>query len=66
MNKALEKMLNEFEVSHLFGVVEVHYQNGIPGFVNVKKTFKLQSNERPNSNREIRGELNGNQQSEQR
>ena len=66
MNNALEKMLDEFEASHFFGVVEVHFQNGIPGHANIKRTLKLQSTERTTPNRENRGEASGNPQPEQR
>jgi hypothetical protein len=43
MNAALEKLLTELEAARHYGVVEIHYANGIPAHVNVKKTYKLQN-----------------------
>lgn len=41
MNPALEKMLRDCAQPGFYGVVEIHYVNGQPNHVEIKKTYKL-------------------------
>jgi hypothetical protein len=59
MNKQLENMLSDLEKSHFFGTVEIGYQNGVPGHASVKRNYKFAASQQPSTNRENRGENNG-------
>jgi len=61
MNTAVVKILNEFEVSHGFGAVEIIYNIGLAVTVHIKRTLKMTSNE-TNRPREYRGPNGGNEQ----
>ena len=67
MNDKMEKLLKECESTRLYGIVEIHYMNGIPGHMSVKRTYKLQSTDGNFHNEETRrGASNGSQQAENR
>jgi hypothetical protein len=64
MNDLLARILIECEQTHFYGVVEVHFSNGIAAHANVKKTYKLTSMDRPKG--ETRGASNGSYENENR
>ncbi len=57
MNANVEKLLTDLEKTRFFGVVEIMYQNGVPGHASVKRNYKFNNEVRPNL--ETRGENHG-------